>query len=79
MTLMLDIQEFKTGGFNTLVSTCIGEEGLDIGEVDLIICFDAQSSPTRMIQRMGRTGRKRDGRCGTNKRTGSMYSHDNTY
>ena len=47
-----------------MVATCIGEEGLDIGEVDLIVCFDAQNSPTRMVQRMGRTGRKRDGRCG---------------
>jgi Lhr-like helicase len=27
-----------------LVSTSIGEEGLDIGEVDLIICYDSQSS-----------------------------------
>ena len=58
------IRSFKSGGYNTLVATCIGEEGLDIGEVDLIICFDAQNSPTRMVQRMGRTGRKRDGRCG---------------
>eukprot|EP01018_Ginkgo_biloba_P026786 Gb_37518 [translate_table: standard] len=31
-------------------------------EVDLVICFDANVSPLRMIQRMGRTGRKRDGR-----------------
>jgi Fanconi anemia group M protein len=38
-------------------------KGLDIGEVDLIVCFDAQHSPTRLIQRMGRTGRKRAGRC----------------
>jgi len=27
------------------------------------VCFDAQNSPVRMIQRMGRTGRKREGRC----------------
>ena len=40
----------------------MGEEGLDIGEVDLIVCFDAQSSPIRLVQRMGRTGRKRSGR-----------------
>ncbi|XP_072127055.1 Fanconi anemia group M protein isoform X2 [Mobula birostris] len=53
---------FREGGYNVLVSTCVGEEGLDIGEVDLIICFDAQKSPIRMIQRMGRTGRKREGR-----------------
>lgn len=31
-------------------------------EVDLVICFDANISPLRMIQRMGRTGRKHEGR-----------------
>ncbi|XP_066197441.1 Fanconi anemia group M protein [Saccopteryx leptura] len=56
------VKQFRNGGYNTLVSTCVGEEGLDIGEVDLIICFDAQKSPIRLIQRMGRTGRKRQGR-----------------
>jgi len=44
------------------VSTCVGEEGLDIGDVDLIVCYDAHQSPVRLVQRMGRTGRKRDGR-----------------
>ena len=44
------------------MATSIGEEGLDIGEIDLIICYDVQISPVRMLQRMGRTGRKRDGR-----------------
>ena len=56
------IRKFRNGGYNTLVATCVGEEGLDIGEVDLIICFDASASPIRLVQRMGRTGRKRDGR-----------------
>ncbi|XP_048339158.1 Fanconi anemia group M protein-like, partial [Sphaerodactylus townsendi] len=56
------VKLFRAGGYNTLVSTCVGEEGLDIGEVDLIICFDAQKSPVRLVQRMGRTGRKRKGR-----------------
>ncbi|XP_036062429.1 Fanconi anemia group M protein homolog [Onychomys torridus] len=56
------VRQFRDGGYNTLVSTCVGEEGLDIGEVDLIICFDAQKSPIRLIQRMGRTGRRRQGR-----------------
>ncbi|KAJ3218535.1 hypothetical protein HDU67_005094 [Dinochytrium kinnereticum] len=56
------IKKFQSGAFNTVVATCIGEEGLDIGEVDLIICFDSQNSPIRMLQRMGRTGRKREGR-----------------
>ena len=55
------ISKFKSGVFNTLVATSIGEEGLDIGEVDLIICYDASASPIRMLQRMGRTGRKRAG------------------
>ncbi|KAM7403196.1 hypothetical protein PAMA_003900 [Pampus argenteus] len=56
------VHKFRQGGFNTLVSTCVGEEGLDIGEVDLIVCFDAQKNPIRLVQRMGRTGRKRQGR-----------------
>ncbi|KAL2263765.1 hypothetical protein VTK26DRAFT_5292 [Humicola hyalothermophila] len=55
------VEKFKTGAFNVLVATSIGEEGLDIGQVDLIICYDASSSPIRMLQRMGRTGRKRAG------------------
>ncbi|EXJ91563.1 fanconi anemia group M protein [Capronia epimyces CBS 606.96] len=56
------IQKFKAGTYNTIVATSIGEEGLDIGEVDLIICYDSSKSPIRMLQRMGRTGRKRAGR-----------------
>ena len=55
------INKFQDGTYNTLVATSIGEEGLDIGEVDLIICYDASASPIRMLQRMGRTGRKRAG------------------
>lgn len=56
------IKKFKEGEYNVLVATSIGEEGLDIGEVDLIICYDLTSSPIKNIQRMGRTGRKRDGK-----------------
>ena len=55
------LEKFKAGTYNTLVATSIGEEGLDIGEVDLIVCYDASASPIRMLQRMGRTGRKRTG------------------
>ncbi|URD88705.1 HELICc [Musa troglodytarum] len=55
-------KKFRTGGYNVIVATSIGEEGLNITEVDLVICFDANVSPLRMIQRMGRTGRKHDGR-----------------
>lgn len=56
------VKQFREGVFNVLVATCIAEEGLDIGEVDLIVSFDALTSPVRMIQRMGRTGRKRVGK-----------------
>lgn len=56
------VKEFKAGKYNTLVATSIGEEGLDIGEVDLIVCYDQKASPIRMLQRMGRTGRKRQGK-----------------
>lgn len=56
------ISKFKYGEYNVLVCTSIGEEGLDIGEVDLIICYDTTGSPIKNVQRMGRTGRKRDGK-----------------
>ncbi|PQE10080.1 atp-dependent dna helicase mph1 protein [Rutstroemia sp. NJR-2017a BVV2] len=56
------IRKFKAGVVNVIVATSIGEEGLDIGQVDLIVCYDSSSSPIRMLQRMGRTGRKRAGR-----------------
>ncbi|KAI9668822.1 MAG: 3'-5' DNA helicase [Alyxoria varia] len=55
------IKQYKEGAHNVLVATSIGEEGLDIGEIDLIICYDSSASPIRMLQRMGRTGRKRAG------------------
>ena len=46
------IEKFKAGEFNVLVSTSIGEEGLDIGEIDLIVCYDAQKTPIRMVRRI---------------------------
>lgn len=55
------LNKFKNYELNTLIATCVGEEGLDIGEVDLIICYETGFSPIRMVQRMGRTGRKRMG------------------
>ena len=55
------IQKFKDGKINTLIATCVAEEGLDIGNVDLIISYDCLASPIRMIQRFGRTGRMNDG------------------
>ncbi|KAM3181638.1 hypothetical protein ACTXT7_013977 [Hymenolepis weldensis] len=56
------MEAFREGRVNILISTSIGEEGLDVGQVDLIVCYDAHKSPARLIQRLGRTGRKRSGR-----------------
>ena len=56
------LKDFHAYKFNTLVATCIGEEGLDIPSVDLIICLDVSLSPTRSLQRSGRAGRHRKGR-----------------
>ena len=53
---------FKTGALNVLVATSIAEEGLDVGEVDLCVFFESVGSPIRLVQRMGRTGRKRAGK-----------------
>ncbi|WVQ95399.1 hypothetical protein IAU59_002496 [Kwoniella sp. CBS 9459] len=56
------INEFKDGKYNILVSTSIGEEGLDIGEVDFVVIYDMPKQSIKLLQRIGRTGRKRDGK-----------------
>uniref|UniRef100_A0A182PI13 Fanconi anemia group M protein n=1 Tax=Anopheles epiroticus TaxID=199890 RepID=A0A182PI13_9DIPT len=56
------IRQFRKGTVNTLIATCVAEEGIDVGEVDLIVCFDIAKNPTRFVQRIGRTGRQRVGR-----------------
>lgn len=43
------LSKFKKGEYNVLVATSIGEEGLDIGELDLIVCYDAAKSPVRTV------------------------------
>ena len=57
------IADFKEGACNVLVATCVAEEGLDIGEVDLIICFDPVTHRRALVQRMGRTGKSKGGHC----------------
>jgi len=51
------IREFATGKFNTLCATSIGEEGLDIPEVNSVIFYEPVPSAIRKIQRAGRTAR----------------------
>jgi Fanconi anemia group M protein len=56
------IKEFSLGKVNLLVSTSIGEEGLDIPEVDGVIFYEPIPSAIRKIQRAGRTARLSPGK-----------------
>ena len=40
----------------------MGEEGLDIPAVDLVVFYEPVSSEIRSIQRRGRTGRQKSGK-----------------
>ncbi len=52
------IQKFRDGQYQVLIATRVGEEGLDISEVNLVVFFDNVPSSIRYVQRKGRTGRK---------------------
>ena len=56
------IKAFRMGEYDVLLSTSVAEEGIDIPAVDLVILYEPVPSEVRMIQRRGRTGRKRTGR-----------------
>ncbi len=51
------IQEFSSGEINVLCATSIGEEGLDIPEVNMVVFYESVPSAIRKIQRSGRTAR----------------------
>ena len=51
------IEEFSSGEINILCATSIGEEGLDIPEVNAVIFYESVPSAIRKIQRSGRTAR----------------------
>ena len=56
------VQNFRDGLFQVLIATRVGEEGLDIAEVNHVIFYDNVPSSIRYIQRRGRTGRKDAGK-----------------
>jgi len=56
------LKAFKDGKYNVIVSTSIGEEGLDIPAVDYVVFYEPVPSGIRDIQRAGRTGRQEAGK-----------------
>jgi Fanconi anemia group M protein len=56
------IKEFSQGKINVLCASSIGEEGLDIPEVNAVIFYEPVPSAIRKIQRAGRTARLSKGK-----------------
>lgn len=56
------INEFILREVNVLVATSIGEEGLDLPEVNLVVFYEPIPSAIRKIQRAGRTARLMPGK-----------------
>jgi len=56
------IDDFSSGKINVLCATSIGEEGLDIPEVNVVIFYEPIASAIRTIQRAGRTARLMKGK-----------------
>ena len=56
------LNKFRTGSTNIIVASSIGEEGLDIIEVTVVIFYEPIPSAIRSIQRRGRTARLKPGR-----------------
>ena len=55
------LSKFRSGEYNVVVSTSVGEEGLDVSSTNAVIFYEPVPSEIRTIQRRGRTGRKNDG------------------
>jgi len=51
------IDDFRKGVYNVLISTSIGEEGIDIPATSLVLFYEPVPSAIRHIQRRGRTAR----------------------
>lgn len=56
------IEDFRDGKINILCATSIGEEGLDIPEVNAVYFYEPIPSAIRKIQRAGRTARLMPGK-----------------
>lgn len=71
------VEKFGSKEYEVLISTQIGEEGLDISEVDLVVFYEPASKGIEQVQRQGRTGRTQKGRVvmliGNDTRDVGMY------
>ncbi len=56
------LNRFRSNEFNALVSTSIGEEGIDVPAVDYAIFYEPVPWEIRAIQRRGRVGRQAPGK-----------------
>ncbi len=56
------LEEFRNREINILTSTSIGEEGLDLPEVNCVVFYEPVPSAIRKIQRTGRTARLNPGK-----------------
>lgn len=56
------LNEFRFGEINVLTATSIGEEGLDLPEVSMVVFYEPIPSAIRQIQRTGRTARLKPGK-----------------
>ncbi|MBI2542706.1 MAG: DEAD/DEAH box helicase family protein [Candidatus Aenigmarchaeota archaeon] len=56
------LNRFKEGQFTALVCSSVGEEGLDIPNIDYAIFYESVPSEIRHIQRRGRVGRQSVGK-----------------
>ncbi len=56
------IKDFESSIYNCIISTSIGEEGLDIPNVELVVFYEPIPSAIRSIQRRGRTARHKSGK-----------------
>ena len=45
---------FRKGHSNTLFTTSVAEEGLDVQHCSLVICYDVPSRPLSLVQTVGR-------------------------
>ncbi|MGV9172679.1 MAG: helicase-related protein, partial [Promethearchaeia archaeon] len=57
------LEKFRKDKIDILIATSVAEEGLDIPNIDALIFYEPVPSEIRFIQRRGRTGRSKDGRC----------------